>query len=285
MESTMKKLFALSLLLILFLSPGCSSKKSVSIDPSEKGSDKKTYENALKYISKDPDKSRLLFKEVMQLYPDSIYANKGKLGIADSYFKERDSASLVMAAAEYQEYVSLYPYSPDAVYAKNQVGMCYFRQVKKPERDQTNTFAAIKAFEGVLQQYPGTPEADEAKKKINECRQNLAGHYFLIGYYNYVMKSYAGAIARFKQVMDEYPDFSKNDKLFYFTGKAYLAMKDFDSALSFFQRLLGSPAKSKYVKRAQSLIKKTNRLLTTKKETPKPAEPQSPPQEGDKSPR
>jgi outer membrane protein assembly factor BamD len=269
MESIMKKIFALALLLILLLAPGCGSKKSVSIDPSDSGSDKKMYENAMKYLSKNPEKARLLFKEIMQLYPDSIYANKGKLGIADSYFKENDSASLVMAAAEYQEYVSLYPYSPDAVYAKNQIGMCYYKQIRKPERDQTNTFAAIKALEGVIQQYPGTPEADEAKKKINECRQILANHFYLIGYYNYVMKSFPGAVARFKQVMDEYPDFSKNDKLFYFTGKTYLAMRDLDSALSFFQRLVGSYAKSKYAKRSQRLIIKINRQLAAKKESPK----------------
>jgi outer membrane protein assembly factor BamD len=267
----MKKIFALALLLLLFLSPGCRSKKSVRIDPSEKGSDKTMYENAFKYISKDPEKSRLLFKEIMQLYPDSIYANKGKLGIADSYFKQNDSASLVMAAAEYQEYVNLYPYSPDAVYAKYQIGMCYYKQLRKPERDQTSTFAAIKAFEGVIQQYPGTPEADEAKKKINECRQNLASNYYLIGYYNYLMKSYTGAIARFKQVMDEYPDFLRNDKLFYYTGKTYLDMQDLDSALSFFQRLVGSYAKSKYAKKSQRLIIKINRLLAAKKETPKGA--------------
>jgi outer membrane protein assembly factor BamD len=279
----MKKLFALTLLVILFLSPGCRAKKSVSIDPSEKGSDKKMYENAMKYINRDPEKARLLFKEIMQLYPDSVYANKGKLGIGDSYFKEGGAASLVMAAAEYQEYVSLYPYSPDAVYAKNQIAMCYYKQVKKPERDQTSTFAAIKAFEGVIQQYPGTPEADAAKKKINECRQNLASHYFQIGYYNYVMKSYSGAIARFKQVMDEYPDFLKNDKLFYFTGKTYLAMADLDSALSFFQRVVGSHAQSKYAKKSQRLIKKISRLQTARKAAPNLAKPQSPPQGGDKS--
>jgi len=268
----MKKVFVPALLLTVLVAAGCGSKKSINIDPSEKGSDKVMYENALKYINKDPEKARLLFKEIMQLYPDSAYANKGKLGIADSYFREGDSSSLVMAAAEYQEYASLFPYSPDAVYARNQIGMCYYKQMRKPERDQTSTFSAIKAFEIVIQQYPGTNEAEEAKKKINECRQNLATHYFQIGYYDYVMKSFTGAIARFKQVMDEYPDFARNDKLFYYTGKTYLAMEDLDSALSFFQRLVGNYAKSKYARKSQHLIATINRRLAAKKEPPKPAE-------------
>ncbi|HUU05577.1 MAG TPA: outer membrane protein assembly factor BamD [Patescibacteria group bacterium] len=265
----MKKNILPLLLMLLVTAGGCRSKKAISIDPSEKGSDKKMYENAMKYMSKDPEKARLLFKEVAQLYPDSIYANKSKLGIGDSYYRERDSASLIMAAVEFQEYVNMYPYSPDAVYAKYQIGMCYYKQIRKPERDQSNTFKAIKAFEGVIQQYPGTPEAEEAKKKIDECRQNLARHYYLIGYYNYRMKSFSGAIARFKQVMDEYPDFATNDKLFYFTGRTYMAMKDYDSALSFFQRVIGSHAKSKYAKKAQRQISKLNRLAAkTKKNTP-----------------
>jgi outer membrane protein assembly factor BamD len=261
----MKKKLAIALLLSLFLAAACSTKKKAMIDPSDKGSEKTMYENAIKYISKNPEKARLLFKEIMQIYPDSPYASKSKLGIADSYFKTNDPASLLMAAAEYQEYVSLFPYSPEAVYAKYQVGMCYFKQMKKPERDQANTLSAIKAFEGLLQLYPDTVEAAAAKKKIDQCRQNLALHYFKIGYYNYWLQTYLGAIARFKQVMEEYPDFSKNDKLFFFTGKAYLALNDLDSAQSFFQRLVGSYPKSKYARRAQRLIVQIVRLQKTRK--------------------
>lgn len=258
------------LVALLLAGGGCRhSKQTVAIDPGEKGADRKMYDNALRYINKDAEKARLLFKEVAQLYPDSIYANKAKLGIGDSYFRERDSASLVMAAAEYQEYVNLYPYSPDAVYAKYQIGMCYYKQVRRPERDQTNTFAAIKAFEGVIQQYPGTAEAGEAKKKIDECRQNLATHFFRIGYYNYLLKAYEGALARFKQVMDEYPDFRDNAKLLYFTGRTYADMGDHASALSFFQRVVGSHARSKYAGKSQKWIRQLARLdAAGKKATP-----------------
>jgi outer membrane protein assembly factor BamD (BamD/ComL family) len=153
--------------------------------------------------------------------------------------------------------------------------MCYYKQMRKPERDQTHTGTAIKSFEGVIQQYPGTPEAEEARKKIAECRQNLATHYYRIGYYNYLMKSFDGAIARFKQVIDEYPDFKGNDKLLYYAGRTYAAMGNSESALSFFQRLIGSHGKSKFAKKAQRQINKLNRQAAKKKKPapPLPAEP------------
>jgi len=254
----MKKAILL-LLIIAVCGWGCHSNKETVLDPGERGSDKLMYERAMKGISRDPEKARLLLKEVIQLFPESIYVNKARLGIADSYFKEHDAASLVMAAAEYQDYVGLYPFSPDAVYAKFQIGMCYYRQMKRPERDQTNTYQTIKAFEALIQQYPNTPEAADAQKKITEARDILATHYFLIGFYNYKLKAHKGAIARFKQVIDEFPEFKKNDEMFYLTGKCYQAIADPESALSFFQRVISSYPKSKYVKKSQKLILQINR--------------------------
>ncbi len=253
------------LLIVLVLLAGCRSKKNVLLNPADRGSDKQMYENAINRMKKDPEKARLLFKEIMQLYPESLYASKSKLGIADSYFREKDAASLVMAASEYQEFVNLFPYSPDAVFAKFQIGMCYYNQMRKPERDQTNTEATIKAFEALIQQFPDTPQAEEAKKKIAEAHATLAMHYYRVGYYNYKLDSFDGAINRFKQVMDEYPNFKKNDKLYYFTGKAYYALRNYDSAISFFQRIIGSYPKSKYAKSAQKMIRRIQRRQSKEK--------------------
>ena len=168
------------IMIVLLFYAGCK-KKSVSLDPGELGSDKEIYEKAKTRIKRDPERARLLFKEVMHLYPDSIYARRAKIGIADSYFRQKDSAALIMAASEYQEYVNLYPNSPDAVYAKYQIAMCYLRQMKKPGRDQTNTHQVIKALESMIKQYPDTTEAVEAKKQLEKARQRLAAHYFGIG--------------------------------------------------------------------------------------------------------
>jgi outer membrane protein assembly factor BamD len=242
------------LMIVLLFSAGCK-KKSVSLNPQELGSDKQIYEKAKARIKRDPERARLLFKEVMHLYPDSIYASRAKIGIADSYFKQKDSSALVLAAAEYQEYVNLYPNSPDAVYAKYQIAMCYIRQMKKAGRDQTNTHQAIKALESMIKQYPGTNEAEEAKKQLEKARQRLAEHYYGIGKTNLKLNAYKGAINRFKQVIDNYPDFKGNDKLFFYTGKCYYAIKDYDSAISFFQKIVNSYPKSKMLKKASKMIK------------------------------
>jgi outer membrane protein assembly factor BamD len=255
-------------MLPLLLAVSCRHKSAVSINPDDMGSDRKMYETASRQIGRNPEKARMLFKEVMQLYPESVYALRSKLGIADSYFREKDSASLLLAASEYQEFVSLYPYSPDAVYAKYQIGACHFQQVRKPGRDQSSTFEAIKAFEQMIQQYPESKEAEQAKTKIAVCRQNLAQHYFRIGVANFRMGAYRGAVDRFKQVIDEYPEFTGNDRLYYYAGRSYFAMRDYDSAASFFQRVATGFPKSKQAKSAAAMLKKTAAAQAAAKKRP-----------------
>ncbi len=254
----MKKrlIFIVVCIMAISLIPGGCKKKKATLTPQELGSDKEIYEKARAKIKRDAEKARLLFKEVMHLYPDSIYARRAKIGIADSYYRQKDSGSLIMAASEYQEYVNLYPNSPDAVYALYQVALCYTRQIKKPGRDQTNTHQAIKALENMIRQYPDTQEAAKAKVEIEKARQILAQHYFGIGRTNYKIKAFAGAVERFKQVIDDYPEFKENDKLFFYTGKSYLALGVYDTAISFFQKIVNSYPKSKYLKKTIPLIKK-----------------------------
>ncbi|MEN8153274.1 MAG: outer membrane protein assembly factor BamD [Acidobacteriota bacterium] len=267
----MKNRVTLILVLLFVMASGCKQKKEVAFTPEELGSDNAIYEKANKYIKKDSEKARLLFKEIIQLYPDSIYARKAKIGIADSYYKQRDSTSLIMAASEYQEFVNLYPNSPDSVYAKAQIASCYEKQSKSPGRDQTNTKAAIKAYENLIKQYPDTQESKEAVKKIKKLKSRLASHYFSIGVSNFRLKAFQGAIVRFKQVIDDYPDFNKNDKLFYFAGKSYYALKKGDSAISFFQKIINSYPKSKYVKKAKKYLKELS-LIKNKIEEGKKTE-------------
>ncbi|MCK4889498.1 MAG: outer membrane protein assembly factor BamD [Candidatus Aminicenantes bacterium] len=265
----MKKLVLINLLIALIAITGCKAKKEVELDPSGLGSDKAIYERAQKLGRKDAEKSRLLYKEILQVYPDSVYARKAKIGIADSYFKQRDSSSLIIAASEYQEFVNLYPNSPDSIYAKFRIGKCYERRSKSAGRDQTNTKQAITAYESLQKMFPGTEESDKADVILKKLKQRLGQHYFGIGMANFRLKAFKGTIDRFKQVIDNYPDFTKFDKLYYFTGKSYAMMKDYDSAMSFYQKIINSFPKSKYVNGSKKSIAK---LMKEKERAPKKEE-------------
>ncbi len=267
----MKKLLAISLLSILIAVTGCKAKTEIAVDTSGLGSDKAIYDRAQKLGRRDAEKSRLLYKEILQVYPDSVYARKAKIGIADSYFKQKDSASMIIAASEYQEFVNLYPNSPDSIYAKFRIGRCYERQSKSAGRDQTNTKLAIKAYESLQKMYPGSEESNKADEKLKMLKNRLGKHYFGIGMANYRLKAYTGAIDRFKQVIDNYPDFEKMGKLYYFTGKSYSMMKDYESAISFFQKIINSLPKSKYVKGSKKYIKKLMqaKIISDKKKAEK----------------
>lgn len=265
----MKKIFIILAIIGILTGVNCRSKKTPDLIPTEKGSDKTIYEKAKKLRKRDGERARLLFKQVIQLYPDSVYSRLAKIGIADSYFKQKDSASLIMAAAEYQEFANQYPNSPDAIYAKFQIGVCYDKQSKGPGRDQTYTKKAIKAYQSMIKQYPDSEEAEKAKERIKVLRKRLSKHYFSIAMSNYRFNAFKGAIDRFKQVMDEYPEFTEKDKMFYYTAKSYLAIRKYDSALSFFRKIINSYPKSKYIKKTKSYLQKLEHLIKEEKKIEK----------------
>lgn len=248
-----KKMFLCSLfLLVIFI--GCK-KDGINIMPNESATETEYYEKGILLIKKNLEKGRLVLKQVIQLFPTSIYAQKAKIAIADSYVKKGDPSSLIVAVSEYQEYLGLYPNSPDAIYAKYQIGMCYFFQMKKPGRDQTNTLASIKAFESLIRQFPDTKEAEMAQQNISKAKENVAQHIFLIGRTNFLVKSFQGAINRFKEVMDLYPDYSGMDQLLFFTGKSHLGLNDIETARSFFQQVVGRYPQSPFSKKALKVLK------------------------------
>ncbi len=256
--NTLKACSLIAVMVMLIFAGGCKKKKPGLVPGEASGTAKQIFEKARRQIKKNPEKARMLFKEILHLYPDDVYAQRSKVGIADSYFKQKDSSSLLMAAAEYQEYVNLFPNSPDSVYAKYQIAMCYYKQMRKPGRDQEFTVKAIATLESMAKMFPETEEAEDARKKIKKARDTMAMHYFLIGRTNFRLKAYRGALNRFKQVIDNYPDFKKNDVLFFYTGRCYYAMWDFDSALSFFQRIVTDHPKSKFFKKSRKMIEKCN---------------------------
>jgi outer membrane assembly lipoprotein YfiO len=146
----------------------CKEKKVV-IDPAIASSDEALFKAGQSFIKKDPEKALLYFRQVIDSFPKSFYAQRAKLAIADSYFQKKDEGSMILAASEYREFIALYPYSPSASYAQYQIGMCSFKNALNPGRDQTKTTQALAEFKKVVTNYPQSEEAKLAQEKITEC--------------------------------------------------------------------------------------------------------------------
>ena len=256
MKKAVLVLTVASLLLLGFW--GCQKKKPV-IDPNLASSDEALFKAGQEIMKKDAEKARLYFRQVIDSFPRSFYAQRAKLAIADSYFKVGDEGSMILTASEYREFINLYPYSPSASYAQYQIAMTYFKKSLKAGRDQTKTIQALTEFKAVITRYPLSEEAKLAEEKIRECEERLASHDLEICIHYYRVRAYKAAVDRLREILITYPTFSRMDAVYFYLADSYLNWKQEDQSIPFFTKLITDYPESKYTKKAQKRLDKINK--------------------------
>ena len=77
------------------------------------GRDRVLFEDAAKEVRKgNHETGRLLFTTIITTYPDSPFLPLAKLAIADSFYLEGGTSSLIQAAASYQDWLTFFPTDP-----------------------------------------------------------------------------------------------------------------------------------------------------------------------------
>ncbi|MBN2205817.1 MAG: outer membrane protein assembly factor BamD [Candidatus Aminicenantes bacterium] len=246
----------------LLATPGCRGKKTELL-PEQTSSEEALYKMGEESIKKDPEKGRLFLRQVIESFPKGFYAQRAKLAIADSYFERGDEANLILAAAEYREFISLFPYSPSAPYAQYRIAMTFYSKILKPGRDQTKTTQALAEFKRVLAAYPMSDEARQAEEKIKDCENRLAEHSLTIAvHYNNVW-AFSAAISRLNEILENYPTFPGMDAVFYYLGDSYMRWGKTDQCRAYFIKVVSDYPKSKFVKKAQNSLKALDAAKTT----------------------
>jgi outer membrane protein assembly factor BamD len=269
-----KIIAGLAVLLVIAAAPGCGKKKAVQVSPSTSGaasSDEALYKEGEGYLKRDPERARLYMRQVIDTFPQSFYAQRAKLAIADSYFQEGDEGNLILAAAEYTEFIRLHPTSPSASFAQYRIAMSYFKKALKPGRDQQKTQQAMAEFKKLIASYPLAEEVKEARLRIVECEERLAEHAVLIGEHYVRVGSYAAAVDRLTEILTTYPSFKGMDRVYYGLGVSYMGWKKPDQAIPFLTKLVTDYPKSKRAAKGQKL------LAEARKPQPAPAAPAKPP--------
>jgi len=256
----MKKLtFSLILtLFIIMIFSDCGGKK-IEISPEEASSDENLFKLGEKHLKKDPEKARLYFRQVIDSFPKSFYAQQAKLAIADSYFKKGDEGSMILASSEYREFISLYPYSPRAAYAQYQIGMTFYKKALKPGRDQTKTWQSLAQFKKVITNYPQSEETKLAQEKIKDCEERLAMHIADIGHFYYKRKAFKAAVSRLMEVITTFPNYSKMDEIYFYLADSYYKWNKIDQSRPYFTKLISDYPQSKLAEQAQKKMEEISK--------------------------
>jgi len=249
---------------LIFFFTSCG-KKQTELTPDIASSDEALFKLGQQYLKKDPEKARLYFRQVIDSFPKSFYAQRAKLAIADSYFEKGDEGSMILAAAEYREFISLYPYSPSAAYAQYRIAMTYFLKAYKPGRDQTKTWQALAEFKKVVTLYPESQEAKEAQKRIKECEERLAEHNFGIAYFYYKVYAFKASVERFKEILTTFPDYSKMDRVYFYLADSYYKWGKKEESIPYFTKVISDYPRSSLAKKAQERLKEMGELSSAQK--------------------
>jgi outer membrane protein assembly factor BamD len=195
-----------------------------------------------------------------------------KLAVADSFFLEGSTSSLIQAVAAYQDWLAFFPTHPLSDRVLLKIAESEMRQIGLPDRDSTHARKAEQRLRALLQQYPETALKPLVDQRLEEVQDNLGLHNLYIANYYYKQSvdykkgGLKGAQSRYREILQKYPNFSFMDEALYKLAITYMIEEETDQAARYFQQIVSDYPNSDYVEKS---IEQLN-LLGAKIPEPKP---------------
>lgn len=166
------------------------------------------------------------FLQVQEQYPLSKLALLAELGIADSYFSNKDYAEAEMS---YEDFMNLHPTNENLPYTMYQIAMCHYNQMIGIDRDQSETLKSKEAFERLIARFPSSKFAFMAEKQLRDCKRRLGEHEFYVGNFYLKIGKYKSALRRFEYAAQEYGGVGIDYKLNYFIKETQKLIEEEES--------------------------------------------------------
>ena len=240
-----------ALLLATALAAGCGGKAPpVPVDPAQ--ADRFLLDRGHEALAKKRWlDARQYYRQVVDNYPSSSFRAEAKLGVGETYLGEKSAESLVLAAAEFREFMNYYPTNSLAAKAQYKLAMTHFAQMHPADRDQTPTREALVEFARFFERFPESELVPEAREKQRLARDRLSEASYRVGLSYYRRKWTQGAVARFREVMKEDPEFSGIDGVYYHLAESFLRADNKAEAIPLFSRVGQT---SEYFEKAQKRL-------------------------------
>lgn len=224
------------------------------------GRDRVLFEEAAKQVRKGSHETgRLLFNTIITTYPDSQYLPLAKLAIADSFYLEGTTSSLIQAAQAYQDWLTFFPTDPLADDAMLKVAEAEMRQMGLSDRDITHARKAEQRLKALLQQFPNTPLRTQVQERLRQAQESLAMHNLQIADFYFVRYrtkhgGLKGAQSRLHEIVEKYPYFCYMDKAVFELGVTYQEEEEPDEAAKYFQQIVRDYPNSEYAEKAKEQL-------------------------------
>jgi outer membrane protein assembly factor BamD len=226
------------------------------------GRDRVLFEEATKQVRKGSHETgRLLFTTIINTYPDSPFLPLAKLAIADSFYLEGTTSSLIQAAQAYQDWLTFFPTDPLADDAMLKVAEAEMRQMGLSDRDVTHARKAEQRLKVLMQQYPKSAQREDVQERLREVQENLAMHNLGVARFYYEARynkgrgtGLKGAQSRLKEIVEKYPRFSYMDEVLFRLGTTYQLEEEPDEAAKYYQNLLRDYPNSEFADNAREQL-------------------------------
>jgi outer membrane protein assembly factor BamD len=244
----------LAIVVALFAPAGCAS-SGRGVPTGTTAPDKFLFDRGTEALNDEKwVTAREYFREIVDTYTQSPYRPDAKLGLGDAYLAEGTPETLERARNEFAEFIAFFPTNPRADYAQYKLGMVHFRQMRGPQRDQTETREAVKAFETFVSRYPNSSMMAEGKARLREARDRLSQSDYEVGYFYYRQRWYPGAVDRFKSVLQQDPEFTNRDAVYFYLGEALVKGNQRAEALPYYEKLIEEFQQSEYLEDATKRV-------------------------------
>lgn len=203
---------------------------------------------------------RLLFTTIINTYPDSRYLALAKLAIADSFYLEGTTASLIQAGQAYQDWLTFFPTDQLADDAMLKVAESEMRQMGLSDRDVSHARKAEQRLKVLLQQYPQTALRPHAETRLREVQDNLAMHnlqiarFYFDARYSHKKGGLKGSQDRLREIVEKYPNFCLMDEVLFRYATTFQEEEEPDQAAKLYQQLVRDYPNSEYVDKAREQL-------------------------------
>ena len=195
--------------------------------------------------------ARLELNTLINTYSDSEFLPQSKYAIAESFYRDGGQSDLIQSEAEFRDYITFFPTSDLADDAQLMVALTHVRQMQKPDRDPTQALMAELELESFISTYPDSQLLDEAKDKLRAVKEVLADGILKVANFYSTTRSYVAAIDRYRELLEDYPDYSKTPETLYKLAEAMRINNNEGESIIYYARVVRDHPLSEEVEQAK----------------------------------